>query len=170
MKDKSEAYVIFKSFHQIINNVFQSSIHVLRLDNGREYFSNELNHYLTKHGIIHQSSCPYNPQQNGVAKRKNGHLFETARAILFTNSVPNVYWGEVVLTSSYLINQIPSKVLSFRNPLSVLLDSYPHYNRVLNSLSPKVFGYTLFVHKHQPSQSKLEPKALECIFVGYSPT
>ena len=143
---------------------------VLRLNNGREYFPNDFNHYPTKHDIIHQSSCPYNPQQNGVAERKNRHLLETTMAIMFTNSMPSAYWGEAIITASYLINQLPSKVLTFRTPRSVFLDFYPLYTRVLNSLSPKVFGCTVFVHKHQPSQSKLEPKALKCIFEGYSPT
>ena len=154
----------------MINNVFQSSIHVLCSNNGSEYFSYEFNHYVTKYGIIHQSSYLYNPQKNGVAERKNCYLLKTARPIMFTNSVPNAYQGEAILTSSYLINRLPSKYLSFRTPLSVLLDSYPRYKWVLNSLSPKVYGCTVFVHKHQPSQSKFEPKALKCIFVRYSPT
>lgn len=53
MKDKSEAYSLFKSFHQMVQNVFQTAIQILRTDNGREYFSNEFNQYLLKHGIIH---------------------------------------------------------------------------------------------------------------------
>ena len=160
----------FKRFHQMISNVFQTSIHVLRSDNSKEYFSNDFSHYLAEHGIIHQNSCPYNLQQNGVAKRKNRHLLEIARALMFTSLVPNTYWGEAILTSSYLINRLPSKVLAFKTLLSVFLDYYPHHTRVLNSYFPKVFGCTIFVHKYQPSQSKLEPKTLKCIFIGYSPT
>ena len=37
---------------------------------------------MTSRGIIHQSSCAYTPQQNGVAERKNRHLIETARTML----------------------------------------------------------------------------------------
>lgn len=170
MRDKFEAYAVFKRFHQMISNVFQASIHVLRIDNGKEYLSNYFSYYLVKHDIIHQSSCPYNPQQNRVAEGKNRHLLETARALMFKSLVPNSYWGEVVLTSSYLINRLPSKVLGFKTPLSVLLDFYAHYTRVLNSLSPKLFGYTVLVYKHQPFESKLELKALKCILIGYSPT
>lgn len=75
----------------MIQNVFQSSIHILRSDNSREYFSNEFNQNLTEHGIIYQNSCPYNPQQNEVVERKNCHLLERARALMFTQSVPNAY-------------------------------------------------------------------------------
>lgn len=75
----------------MISTVFQVSMHVLRSDNGREYFFNDFSHYLAEHDIIHQSSCPYNPQQNGVAKRKKYHLLETARALMFTSLIPNTY-------------------------------------------------------------------------------
>lgn len=31
------------------------------------------------------------PQQNGVAERKNGHLLNTTRALLFHGNVPKSY-------------------------------------------------------------------------------
>jgi len=33
---------------------------------------------------------------------------------------------------------------------------------------PKVFGCTCFVRDHRPSVGKLDPRAIKCIFVGYS--
>lgn len=39
-----------------------------------------------------------------VAERKNHHLLEVARSIMFENFVPHQYWGEMMLTTSYLIN------------------------------------------------------------------
>jgi len=77
MTGKSEACNIFKKFHKLILNMFQTSIQILRTDNGREYFSHDLTNYLFEHGILHQSSCD-TPQQNGVAERKNRHLLEMA--------------------------------------------------------------------------------------------
>ena len=44
------------------------------------------------------------PQQNGIVERKNKHLLEVARAIMFSMNVPRYFWGEAVLTTSYLIN------------------------------------------------------------------
>ncbi|KAH9668313.1 hypothetical protein KPL70_021366 [Citrus sinensis] len=88
---------------------------------------------------------------------------------MFTSSIPNSYWGEAILTSTYLINRLPSKTLQFRTSLSVFLDHFPNIN-FFNSLSPKIFGCTVFVHNKQPNQSKLDPRALKCVFVGYSPS
>ncbi|EOY17116.1 Cysteine-rich RLK (RECEPTOR-like protein kinase) 8 [Theobroma cacao] len=109
------------------------------------------------------------PQQNGIAERKNRHLLETARALMFTTHVPKHFWGEAVLTASYLINRLPSRVLRFKTLLSILLETYPQ-TRLYTFLSPKVFGCTSFVHNTSPTREKLYPKAIKCIFVGYSPS
>ena len=41
-------------------------------------------------------------------------------------------------------------------------------NKPLFSIDSKVFGYTCFVRDVRPQVSKLDPKYLKCIFVGYS--
>lgn len=88
---------------------------------------------------------------------------------MFTNSIPNRYWGEVVLRASYLINRLPSNVLSYQTLLHNLTTIFPHV-RILSSLSPKVFCCIVYVHQTSPNRHKLEPKALKCIFIAYSPT
>lgn len=46
---------------------------------------------LEKHEMIHQTSCAYTPQQNRVAKCKNRHLMEVARAMMFDKNMPKQY-------------------------------------------------------------------------------
>ncbi|XP_074336132.1 uncharacterized protein LOC141673295 [Apium graveolens] len=41
---------------------------------------------------------------------------------------------------------------------------------VLFHVSPRIFGCVCFVRDHRACQSKLDPKALKCLFVGYSRT
>ena len=80
--------------------------------------------------------------------------------------VPKSYWGDALLTATYLINRMPSRVLDFKTPLEVL--SPP--SSASKGVSLKVFGCVCFVHVHGPTQGKLDPRALKCVFVGYSPT
>ena len=50
--------------------------------------------------MLHQTSCTNTPQQNGVAERKNRHLLEIARSMMFSMQVPKPYWGEAILTAA----------------------------------------------------------------------
>ena len=61
-KEKSEAYLIFKKFHSMIQNQFQDKVQVLKIDNAKEYFHNILGECLLDNGIVQQSSCikPHN--------------------------------------------------------------------------------------------------------------
>ncbi|RVW91952.1 Retrovirus-related Pol polyprotein from transposon RE1 [Vitis vinifera] len=96
---------------QFSNQVSQASCvqsQILKSDNAKEYFTSSLSTYLQNHGIIHISSCVDTPQQNGVAERKNRHLLEVARCLMFSSNVPNYFWGEAILTATYLINQSPN--------------------------------------------------------------
>jgi hypothetical protein len=59
-------------------------------------------------------------------------------------------------------------ILKFKTPSQVLLQAFPH-NKILSSLDPKVSGCSVFVHIHPHHRSKLDPKSIKCIFLGYSP-
>jgi len=117
MKNKLEVPQIFKNFKTIIKNQFQTSIQILRIDNGREFFNSSLGSYLSTEGIIHQSSWVDTPQQNGIVERKKGHLLAVTRVLLFHNNVPKHYWEEATLTATYLINWLPSRSLNSNSPI-----------------------------------------------------
>ena len=77
--------------------------------------------------------------------------------------------GEAVLTASYLINRMPSRVLGYNTPLNTLQSFFP-LNRSFTNLLPNVFGCTTIVHVHDHKRSKLDPRATKCVFLGFSPT
>ncbi|XP_060964985.1 retrovirus-related Pol polyprotein from transposon RE2 [Cannabis sativa] len=168
MREKSEVEQIFTDFYKMIENQFQTKISILRTDNGTEYFNHILGNFLKEKGILHQSTCPDTPEQNGIAERKNKHLLEVARAMMFYMNVPKYLWGDAVLTASYLINRMPTKVLHYTTPLKCFKKFFPT-SRINSDLPLKIFGSTVFVHLPKMSRSKLDPRAEKCIFLGYPP-
>jgi len=115
---------------------------------------------MASHDILHQTSCSYTPQQNGVAEQKNRHLIETIHTLLIHGEVPQSFWGDVVLTACYLINCMPS-VLNNKISNSIL---FPH--EPLHPLPLKVLGYTCFVHNFSPGLDKLSLRSHKCVFLG----
>ncbi|XP_068667662.1 uncharacterized protein [Aristolochia californica] len=71
---------------------FRQKIKVLQSDIAKEYTSKDLDSFCQENGIIHQTSCAYTCQQNGIAKRKNHHILEVARGLLYAMKVPCFYW------------------------------------------------------------------------------
>ena len=68
LKDKSDVAMVFKNFYAMVLTQFQIPIKIFRSDNGKEFFNNVLGNFFSEKGIVHQSSCSYTPQQNGVAE------------------------------------------------------------------------------------------------------
>ena len=82
---------------------------------------------------------------------------------MFSSHVPKNFCGEIVLIIIDLINRMSSHVLSFQTSCKVFLKSYP-MTQLISSM--KVFDCLAFVHIPQQHQSKLDPKTIECIFLG----
>ncbi|GAB2286677.1 hypothetical protein Dimus_039786 [Dionaea muscipula] len=138
-------------------------VRILRSNNACEYFSSQFTSFMTQHNIIHQSFCLDTPPQNGVAQRKNQHLLEVTRALMFQTSVPKMFWSETMLTVVYLINRMPSSVNQGKILYKVIFSHHsPH------PLPLRIFGCTCYVCNIRPGLTKLDPKSLRCIFLGYS--
>lgn len=80
------------------------------------------------------------PEQNGVAELKNKHLLGVERSLMIEMNV-RTYWSDGVLTASFLINRMPSKVLGGKSPLQFLDLEIQSF-----IVPSKVFGCTYFVH------------------------
>jgi hypothetical protein len=143
-------------------------VQVVRSDNGREYLKKGFNAYFQQNDIIHQTSCVITPQKNGIAERKNHHLLEVAQSLCFAMQVPKRFWGDAILTATFLINRMPSRVLQFKTPLHTL-SQYHSLTSLLN-IPPKVFGCICYIHVYQHQRGKMDPRARKCLFVGYSAT
>lgn len=63
--------------------------------------------YFVEHCILHQTSCVYTPQQNGIAERKHQYVLNVAHV----SGLPDQFWGECVAHAVYLINQSPPPLL-----------------------------------------------------------
>lgn len=66
--NKNEVCSTFISFYKSTLNQFNVSIKVLQRDGGREYIGNQFKTLLLDKSISHHLSCPYTPEQNGLAE------------------------------------------------------------------------------------------------------
>lgn len=133
----------------------------MRSDRGGEYTNKELKEFLKDKGIETQYTAAYSPQQNGVAERRNRYLMEMARCILIDAKLPNKYWGKVVVTTNYLQNRLPTSATG-RTPYEKWHSRKPNLEHI------HVFGSRAYVQIPEQHCRKLDQKAEELLFVGYS--
>lgn len=160
LKTKEGVKGIFEEFKALHERQLGKFIKILRSDNGSEYVTNELDEFLRCNGIIHQTSNPYTPEQNGLAERMNRTLVEKARSMLHGAGLPKSFWAEAVSTAAYLVNRSPTSGHG-KTPEEVWSGKTPDLSHL------RVFGSKAMVHVPKELRRKLDSKSREMIFVGY---
>ena len=162
MKNKSQVFEFFVEFKAKVEKLFYLSIKTLQCDEGDEYKSHAFQNFLALNGISQRFSCPKHPEQNGIAERKHRHIVENSIVLLSQSHMPTKFWFDACLTATYLINRMPTRVLSNMSPYERLFQRKPKYEML------KVFGCQCFSWLNPYTQNKLQPKSKSCVFLGYS--
>lgn len=160
LRHKSEVFQKIHEFQAMIERQFNKKILAMQTDWGGEY--QKLNSFFQRIGIVHHVSCPHTHQQNGSAERKHRHIVEVGLTLLAHASMPLKFWDEAFVTATYLINRLPSKVISGDTPIERLFNQKPDY------LSLRTFGCACWPHLCPYNARKLQFRSKQCVFLGYS--
>lgn len=160
-RHKSDAADHIKDYVKWAANLFNRKPRVIRSDGGGEFDNGVLRQFYKVEGTTPQFTTPYSPKQNGVAERKNRSLTEMTTCILIDAGLPKCYWGEAMLTATYLQNRLPSRSLQ-KIPYELWWERKPELGHI------RVFGSEAFVHIPDVKRSKLEGKARKMKMIGYS--
>jgi transposase InsO family protein len=102
LEAKSDTFDKFKEYKAFMENKTRKHIRILRIDNEGEFEYLQLEYFCKSVGIKRQLTMPYNPQQNGVAKRKNRTICEAAKEMMFDQDLPNSLWAIATSTVVYI--------------------------------------------------------------------
>ncbi|GAA0185436.1 transmembrane signal receptor [Lithospermum erythrorhizon] len=153
--------LMVEAFIAYVTTQFNTTIKVIRSDNAPEFSGKTTLEFYASKGISLQSSCTHTPQQNGVVERKHKHLLETSRALLFQSNAPTQFWGECLLTATYLVNMFPLPSLNHTSPFQMLFQVAPSYSHLRN------FGCLCYAAIDKPARTKFDRISRTCVFIGY---
>jgi transposase InsO family protein len=118
IKERLEALDKFKIFKAEVENQHNIKIKLVRSDRGGEYYGRHIPYgqvpgpfvrFLQKNGIVAQYSMSGDPQQNGVAERRNHTQMDMVRSMLSYSTLPISLWMDDLKTTVHILNQVPSK-------------------------------------------------------------
>ena len=138
------------------------SIKASRSDNGGEYTSSQFVKFCNCASTERQLILPYIPQQNGVSEKKNKTIMEINKCLLLEKKIPNDLWVEVVNTSVYLLNRLPTNTLQDMTPFEAWCGNKPSIHHL------RIFGCIFYYQVPKTKRSKLDNKAHKGIIMGYS--
>jgi transposase InsO family protein len=136
-------------------------LRVLHTDNCGEFTAAEFTSYCTDEGVQHHYSVPYSQQQNGIVERRNQTIVGMAQALLKQRGMSAVFWGEVVVTTVYILNRSPTKALNGRTSYEAWHGRKPTVSHL------RVFGCLAF-GKELGHIGKLDDKSTPGVFIGYA--
>ena len=165
MANKSDTQTCLRQFILDAEAAFSGQgfkVQKIRSDNGGEYSSHVLAEFLSERGIEHNFTVPYKPQQNGRAERLNRTLQDKARCLLIQSKLPHQFWGEAILTATFIYNRLPC---SAHGDAPAAL-----WNGVTPDLKlTRVFGCSVHVViPRARREAKFDSLTVEGVFIGYS--
>jgi transposase InsO family protein len=151
LKSKDKVLGKFKEFKALVENLSERKIKILGSNNGGYYTSNEFGSFCRDVGIKRDLTTPYNPQQNGVAERKNRTIMEAVKTMIHDQDLPMHLCVEAARTTVYVQNRLSHSALVFKTPEEMFSRKKPEVSHL------KIFGCLVFVHIPKKRRTKLDP-------------
>lgn len=161
IRNKSEVFKKFETYYNTVTKHFNSNLLKLRIDNGREYLSDEFREFCNRNGIVMQHTVPYNPEMNGVAEKMNNTLMDKARTSLIDSGMKKEFWGEAILFATYVTNRSPVSGRE-KTPCELWEGRKPDVSNL------RVFGCAAYNHVPKELRRKLDNKSKKMIMIGYN--
>jgi hypothetical protein len=164
MKSKSEVPLKIEEFLKNLKSITggEASVKVLRSDYEQVYKSEVTKKLLDDYNIKPEWSAPYSHWQNGTAERMIRTLTESGRAMMIQSQMSKIWWAEAVATATFIRNRVLNHKDSTMTPYEAMTGYKPNIRNL------KIFGSRCYRHVPKELRSKWDPKASECIFIGYS--
>ncbi|SGY19608.1 BQ5605_C014g07700 [Microbotryum silenes-dioicae] len=160
-KSAEEVTRVWIAFRQGVEKMTGRKIKRVRTDNGTEFTNKLIGADFQSQGILHETSAPYTPQQNGTVERFNGSLMAIVRAVLAASKLSWKYWSYALAYATFVANRILHAKLEGKTAYEVFYGKKPKVSHF------RPFGSTVYAQVPKSKRSKLESTLVKGIFIGY---
>lgn len=79
---------------------------------------------------------------------------------MFQSALPIRFWPYSILTATWLINRLPSRILEWKSPREILFGVVPDYSMM------RPFGCLAYAANLIPNRGKFDSRSIKCVFIG----
>ncbi|CAI7848443.1 unnamed protein product [Closterium sp. NIES-53] len=162
---KSDVLREFQKWLVLVERQAKKFVLTLRSDRGGEFLGKEFTDFVDDKGIIHDLTCPYTPQQKGMAEREMRIAVESVRTMLLHMDVQHHWWHLALRQAVWVRNCLErSTTPPGTTPYQLLTRKKPDLTLA------RVWGCMVqFMVPEQQRGGKLAPKARWGVHLGVSP-
>ncbi|CAI7900020.1 unnamed protein product [Closterium sp. NIES-54] len=162
---KSDVLREFEKWLVLVERQAKKPVLMLRSDWGGEFLGKEFTAFVDGKGIVHDLTCPYTPQQNGMAEWEMRTAVESVRTMLLHMGVQHHWWHLALRQAVWVRNCLErSKTPPGTTPFQLLTGKKPDLTLAW------VWGCMVqFMVPEQQRGGKLAPKARWGLHLGVSP-
>ncbi|CAI5949414.1 unnamed protein product [Closterium sp. NIES-65] len=161
---KSDVLLEFQKWLVLVERQVKKSVLMLRSDRGGEFLGKNFTDFVGGKGIVHDLTCPYTPQQNGMAEREMRTVVESVRTMLLHMGVQHHWWHLALRQAVWVRNCLERSALPpGTTPYQLLTGKKPDLSLA------RVWGcMAQFLVPEQQRGGKLKPKARWGLHLGVS--
>ncbi|CAI7874675.1 unnamed protein product [Closterium sp. NIES-53] len=165
LTQKSDALEKFETWLAMVERQSELTVKMIRSDLGGEFLGGDFTAFLDKHGIVHDLTCPYTLQLNGMAEREMRTLVAAVRTMLLHMNVPHHWWHLALCQVVWVRNGIERASLPSGATLYTLM-----YKTRSDLTMARVWGCMVqYMGPQHQCVGKLAPKASWGLHLGVSP-
>ncbi|CAI7812886.1 unnamed protein product [Closterium sp. NIES-54] len=132
---KSDVLREFQKWLVLVERQAKKPVLMLRSDRGGEFLGKDFTAFVDGKGIVHDVTCPYTPQQNGMAERELRTAVESVRTMLLHMGVQHHWWHLALRQAVWVRNCLersttppgttPYQLLTGKEPDLMLARAHP---------------------------------------------
>ncbi|CAI7797832.1 unnamed protein product [Closterium sp. NIES-53] len=161
---KLDVLLEFQKWLVLVERQTKKLVLQLRSDRGGEFLGKKFTDFVDGQGIVHDLTCPYTPQHNGMAEREMRTVVESVRTMLLHMGVQHHWWHLALRQAVWVRNCLERSTLPpGTTPYQLLTGQRPDLSLA------RIWGcMTQFLVPEQQRGGKLKPKARWGLHLGVS--
>ena len=100
--DRSKVVITVTHFIMKIVTQYSTTPKILRTDNALKFVQTSLRTFYADRDIIHQTTCFYTSQKNGVIEQKHRQLHDITCTLIIEIHVLSYLWSDTLMTATYI--------------------------------------------------------------------